>query len=171
MNSAVFFVISLYIGIPAITLLPMMLHDLISSISDSALLYLLAMVVLFSAVFWLIVVSGLQCIRKAKSFNTHQSVKIWKIMKLAPVPVYVVNYLYFMTFGIMIFPASVPLGFASWVFCLLSVLLSGAAGIICFGKIGSVQVKISKIHYALQLLPVLDVISTLILIARRKTVI
>lgn len=168
MSSAVFFIIVLYFGLPAVAVSPILIYNFISSAVDSLLLFWLIIATLYLAVFALTVLSGLICIIKTQKSDSRHGLKIWRVQKLAAIPIYVLNFLFFCLFGVMMFPGTVITGLVSGCLCFLSVVLSGVTGIINIKRNNPAKTEIGKIHYVLQLIPVLDVISTLVLIIKLK---
>lgn len=162
MKLAILFVISLYVGIPSVALMPVLVGGNIESL---ALVWIIITAV-FLAVTGFMFASGIACVIKTSNSDTRTAVRIWRIMKLASVPIYVINFLFFLLFGVMMFPGTVIIGFASGFFCCSGIVLSGIAGIIAIKEKTSDGVKIGKIHYGLQIIPVFDVVSTLILIRK-----
>ena len=163
MKLAILFVISLYVGLPSVVFLPMLTGNSIGSLVLCWLLWIL--IFLAAAVF--VYLTGILCSVKAVRSDSETAAKMWKTMKLAAVPIYVLNFLFFISFGVMMLPGTVILGFVSGFICCSSIVLSGIAGITAIRKKASDGEKgINKIHYGLQVIPVLDVISTLILIRK-----
>lgn len=167
MNSAIFFVIVLYVGLPTVALAPLLIYNLMDG-TASMLIFWLIVAALYLTVFALTVLSGALCIIKTQKTDGKQSLKIWRTQKLAAVPIYVINFLFFCLFGLMMFPGTVITGFVSAFMCFLSVVLSGVTGIINIKRNSLAQTDIGKIHYALQFIPVLDVISTFVLLIKSK---
>lgn len=168
MSSAVFFIIVLYFGLPAVAVSPILIYNFISSAVDSLLIFWLIIAALYLTVFALTVLSGSMCIIETQKTYGKQGLKIWRTQKLAAIPIYVLNFLFFCLFGVMMFPGTVITGLVSGCLCFLSVVLSGVTGIINIKRNISAKTDIGKIHYALQLIPVLDVISTLVLMIKSK---
>lgn len=160
MKLAILFIISLYIGIPSIALMPILIGNLV----ESAVLCWVILSAVFLAVTGFMFASGILSVIKAVNSDTKSAVRMWRTIKLAAVPIYVLNFIFFALFGVMMFPTTVIMGFASGFFCCSGIVLSGITGITAIKKAESDN--ISKIHYALQLIPVLDVISTLIIAAK-----
>lgn len=162
MKLAILFVISLYIGLPSIVLLPILIGNSVLSIA----LVWLCLILIFLAAAAFIYISGiLSCVKVANS-DVKSAVKMWRIMKLATVPIYVANFLFITTFGMVMFPATVIIGFASAFLCCSAIVLSGITGTAAIRKSASENENISMIHYVLQFIPVLDVTDTLILLRK-----
>lgn len=162
MKLAILFVISLYIGIPSVALMPVLVGNHI----ESTVLVWIILSVLFLAVTVFMFASGIACIIKAMNSDTESAARMWRTMKLSAIPIYVLNFLFFALFGVMMFPATVVMGFASGFFCCSSIVLSGITGITVIKKKLSDGVNINKTHCILQVIPVPDIISTLILIRK-----
>lgn len=163
MKRAVLFVVSLYIGLPAVILPPMFLADKI----DSFILFWMIMVLIFLAAAAFVYLTGIMCAAEASGGDSKNAAKMWQTMKLASVPIYVLNFLFFALFGIMMFPGTVITGFVSGFLCCSGVVLSGITGVTAIRKISAEGKIINSVHYVLQFIPVLDVVSTLLLIIKK----
>lgn len=136
------------------------------------LLYL-AMIAMLHILGWICVAMAVVTYRQKQTAKLRHG---WKLLKLWPIPFYVLNFLYscFIWFilvgasrGILIFWVPIPI-FITYVL----IFQSGCVGI-CnimylrkqpenFGKPGG-------IHYVLQLVPILDVVSTVMIMRKYKT--
>jgi len=132
-------------------------------------LFMIAVVLLTG---WITLVMAFFAHRK-KDFDALY--KSWELLKLGSIPFYIFNFIYsFIIWSLLvaasrgIFIVFVPIPI---ILTCTFILQSGCMGIICISLMRSYNnngVKISRIHYFFQLIPVLDVISTLILLFRWK---
>lgn len=133
-------------------------------------------------VFYLVFIGLLQIIgwgtvamaaRAAGKGETGRLMKAWALLKLGSIPFFVLNFLYSAVVWFLIVAASRGI---------FLILLPIPIAITCFliletGCVGCFAIKVlrrqpppvpGKLHYLLQLLPVADVISTLVLLAGEK---
>ncbi len=109
-----------------------------------------------------------------KKQNTDILRKSLKILKLYSIPFYIFNFIYssFAWFvlvgasrGIMIIFVPIPI-FITY----LLIIQSGCVGVFCFKILSKNKIDFNGIHYLLQLIPLLDVISSIIIIRKTKNI-
>lgn len=162
-----------YVSLAGITAIPMIIasaiskevHRILPALANVFLILLILFILVITVV---IEISGAEKIRKfLNNGETENAVKMWKQMKLISIPFYIVNYIICFTFASITFPISlisIPL---DYIFCWIMIIVSGIVGIRVIKSLK--DTKISFIHYIFQVLPVFDVISTLIISKKMKS--
>ena len=105
--------------------------------------------------------------------ETDRVLRAWRLLKLGSIPFFVMNFLYSLAVWFVIVAASrgiflifVPIPVAITCFFILE---TGCVGCIAVKALRRQPPPVpGKVHYFLQLLPVADVISTLVLLRRQK---
>lgn len=143
------------------------------SLSMGLFIFYLAMIAVVHITGWVCVTMAATAYRQAQAEKLRHG---WKLLKLWSIPFYVMNFLYscFIWFilvgasrGILIFWVPIPI-FITYVL----IFQSSCVGIFYIKHLREQPEnhgKPSGIHYVLQLVPVLDVVSTIIILRKYRT--
>lgn len=163
-----------YVCLAATTAIPLIIASIVSNDVKSGMPALAKVFLLTAAILVIIatLVVEIVCVKKASNAlnaeKSDEAVKTWKMMKIISVPFYVSNFIIYIISAPLYFPLSlitIPLDF---LFCWIMIIISGVLGIKAITKLKGDGKKISPIHSVLQVLPVADVVSTLIINKKKK---
>ncbi len=175
MKSARAFLVGIYLHLLwciSIILVPIILKD--SDLTGILMKYILYGIIVECLVVLIIGGVSVVCAKIAGKQGEHENVKKgWKLLKLATIPFYILNFAYSVfAWGILV---GASRGFA--IFLVPIPIVFTCTMIVMSGLIGHTYIKylkrekdidISGIHNLLQLIPVLDIISTIIILRKEK---
>lgn len=166
MTSAIIFVITTYLVIPFSAVFPLLIKNLFSI--DSVVIFWVVSVLLLITAFSVLILTGIICaVKSAKQSDIIEKIHI--IVKLAPVPIFIINFVFLTFFFPVLFPSIVFIVPVNGFMCCTAIVLSGLTGVQAFHKAEKEGIIIKKFLIIFQFIPVLDVISTIILIVKQKT--
>ncbi len=173
MKAAKVFLILQYICLAGMTAVPLLISSVISqevksSVPSLAKVLLLTLIaVLLIAALIIEISASRSAARQIKKGNKETALRIWRQLKLISIPFYAACFLIYIISAPLCFPLSLITVPLSFLFCWVMIIISGISGIKIIKSLKAGNVKISPVHFALQVLPVADVISTVIL--KKKT--
>ena len=157
------FILSEYLLIPALTFSPIISHEILSWLHlDSSLLGWAVMILIpllltgltfaFAVTLLLKTLKGTAIIRKR-----------WLVLKFAPIPLFVANFVLFPIYAAILFPASVFIVPLNCFYCFILIAFTGVFGFIYLRQLKNDSTKTKTAYTVMQFIPVLDVISTVII--------
>lgn len=169
MKTAKIFLTMQYICLAGMTAIPLLISSVISeevksSIPSLAKVLLLTLIIILLTVTLIIeIIASHKASELAKKDEKDKALKVWHQLKLISVPFYVITFFIYVLSAPLCFPLSLITVPLSFVFCWIMIIISGILGIKIIKKQKGENRKISPVHFGLQVIPVADVISTLIL--------
>ena len=166
MAGAIIFVITIYLTISITAVFPVLIKNFFTI--DSIVIFIIICILLLTAAFSGLILTGIRCaIKSAKRDDIIEKAHIF--VKLAPVPLFVINFIFLALFFPTLFPAIVFIIPVNGLMCCTAIAMSGLTGFRAFRKAEKEGVIAKKYLLIFQFIPVLDVISTIILINKQKT--
>lgn len=168
MKTAKIFLTMQYICLAGMTAIPLLISSVISeevksSIPSLAKVLLLTFIIILLIAALIIEIAASKKASKLIKAEKEKTVKVWLQLKLASIPFYVIAFIVYVMSAQLCFPLSLITVPLSFVFCWIMIIISGVLGIKIIKSFIGKKAKISPVHFVLQVLPVADVISTLML--------
>ncbi len=112
-------------AIPFTAVFPVLIYNLFPI--DSTIVFWVVSILLLIAAFSIVFITGIICIAKA-AYNTDKIEKLHALVKLVPVPLFILNFIFLFTFSPMLFPAAIFIIPINGSMCCSAIAISGIIG-------------------------------------------